>query len=83
MNLDYLRGLRVSARSAGHRIVGTFHSHPISEAVPSPRDLAEAAGNSLLLIYDVCGAELRLWRVVKKGQEVYAKQQELQVGSVT
>jgi proteasome lid subunit RPN8/RPN11 len=57
---------RVRARARGGRVVGVFHSHPISEALPSARDVAESPVNSLMLIYDVCGRETKLWRVVKK-----------------
>ena len=45
------------------RLVGIFHSHPISEAVPSKEDLRQAPLRSLMLIYDVCGREAKLWRI--------------------
>jgi proteasome lid subunit RPN8/RPN11 len=62
---------RARARSRGGRVVGAFHSHPVSEAVPSSRDIAESPVNSLMLIYDVCGRDVKLWRVVKcKGTKV-------------
>lgn len=44
-------------------VVGTFHSHPISPAVPGSSDLRRATLGNLLLIYDVCGREMKLWRV--------------------
>jgi len=50
-------------KGTGLTMVGTFHSHPISEAVPGSSDLAKAKPGSLLLIYDVCGRAARLWRV--------------------
>jgi proteasome lid subunit RPN8/RPN11 len=37
-----------SARARGLTVVGAYHSHPVSAAVPSPRDLAEAADPELL-----------------------------------
>jgi proteasome lid subunit RPN8/RPN11 len=62
---------RARARSRGGRVVGAFHSHPVSEAVPGPRDIAESPVNSFMLIYDVCGRDVKLWRVVKhKGIKV-------------
>jgi proteasome lid subunit RPN8/RPN11 len=48
----------------GHkRVVGFFHSHPISPPILSPRDVAESPANSLQLVYDVCGRDIRLYRV--------------------
>jgi len=38
---DHFAALR-AARTAGLAIVGAYHSHPRSSAVPSPTDLAEA-----------------------------------------
>jgi proteasome lid subunit RPN8/RPN11 len=58
-----LAAVRKDAQPSGNEVVGTFHSHPISPAVPSRGDLRDARLNSLLLIYDVCGREIRLWRV--------------------
>lgn len=43
------------------KVVGTFHSHPVSEAIPGTRDYAAMSVRSLQLIYDVCGCEVRLW----------------------
>jgi proteasome lid subunit RPN8/RPN11 len=57
---------RARARSRGGRVVGAFHSHPVSEAVPSLSDIADSPVNSLMLIYDVCGRDVKLWRVVKQ-----------------
>jgi desampylase len=68
---------RRAARLRGSRVVGMFHSHPISEPVPSRRDLAEAPGNSLMLIYDVCGASAKLWRVKLRNGKKSANEQSL------
>lgn len=54
---------RSQARLDGNRVVGWFHSHPISIAVPTEGDIQHAPINSLMLVYDVCGREARLWRV--------------------
>ena len=68
VSTSQLRGLRkpqkVLARKAGKTVLGTFHSHPISEAIPSPGDFmgAGSLSDSLMLIYDVCGIEARLGR---------------------
>jgi proteasome lid subunit RPN8/RPN11 len=61
-----LRNIQKALKSTGKKIVGTFHSHPISEAVPSPSDSHRAKLNSLMLIYDVCGREIRLWKIKMK-----------------
>ena len=39
---DHFAALR-AARTAGLSVVGAYHSHPRSPAVPSPTDLAEAS----------------------------------------
>ena len=51
----------------GIEIVGTFHSHPASEAVPGPNDVKYAENDSLMLIFDCIGNEGRLWHI-KDGQ---------------
>ena len=35
-----------SARSEGKRVIGAYHSHPKTAALPSPSDIAEASGGS-------------------------------------
>jgi proteasome lid subunit RPN8/RPN11 len=58
--------VRVQARRSrgrGERVLGTFHSHPISEATLSRGDLARGFFGGYELIYDVCGREFRLWRL--------------------
>ena|SRR5579872_3969434 len=47
----------------GMQVLGDFHSHPISEAIPGPRDIQMAKSGSLMLIYDVCGRQARLWEI--------------------
>ncbi len=54
---------RRRARQGGGRLVGFFHSHPVSSAVLSQSDMAESPTNVLHLVYDVCGREARLYRV--------------------
>jgi proteasome lid subunit RPN8/RPN11 len=62
---EYLRARR-EIRNEGKHPIGTFHSHPTSQAIPSKKDLAHAALKSLCLIYDVCGRTPRLWKIVKR-----------------
>ncbi len=50
---------------AGWRVLGSFHSHPISDAFPGDADKARAFYRGFELIYDVCGRSARLWRFYK------------------
>jgi proteasome lid subunit RPN8/RPN11 len=70
---EYLRARR-EIRELGKHPIGTFHSHPISEAIPAKSDLTGAALNSLCLIYDVCGRIARLWKIVKRRDRRYANE---------
>jgi len=61
---DHIQARR-AARAAGLEVVGFYHSHPRSAAVPSPRDLADASyPNHLYLIVGLLGeaAEVGLYR---------------------
>jgi len=42
---------------------GTYHSHPVSEAYPSSRDIEESEESTFMLIHDVCGRVSMLWWV--------------------
>ena len=70
---DYLKN-REAIRQMGKRVLGTFHSHPISEAIPGPGDLKGIALNSFCLIYDVCGREPRLWKIMKRRNKRVAQE---------
>jgi proteasome lid subunit RPN8/RPN11 len=52
--------------SRGARVVGVFHSHPVSPAMLGVGDRRAAMPNSLQLVYDVCGLDARLWRVTRR-----------------
>jgi proteasome lid subunit RPN8/RPN11 len=64
INLCEFRQARTQLRLFGVRYMGIFHSHPISEAKPGPGDIRGAPKNSFMLIYDVCGTDARLWKLV-------------------
>src|SRR5229473_1087382 len=70
---EYLRARR-QIRELGKYPIGTFNSHPISEATPAKSDLTGVALNSLCLIYDVCGRTARLWKIVKRQHRRYANE---------
>jgi len=62
--VDHIRARR-DARDAGLDVVGFYHSHPHSAAVPSETDLAEASYvNHLYAIVGVQGeaADVRVYR---------------------
>ncbi|MBI2834635.1 MAG: M67 family metallopeptidase [Acidobacteria bacterium] len=44
---DHFAAIR-AARAAGLEVVGAYHSHPSSSAIPSARDLAESNDSSFL-----------------------------------
>lgn len=61
--LDHFAAIK-QARASGLAVVGAYHSHPASAAVPSPRDLAEAEDPDLLhLIVGLPQRELRAYRL--------------------
>jgi proteasome lid subunit RPN8/RPN11 len=54
---DHFAALR-RARLLGGAIIGAYHSHPVTPAVPSPRDLDESADPTLIhLIVSLEGAD--------------------------
>ena len=61
-----LSAMRRGPHRSQQSIVGTFHSHPLTQAVPGRGDVRHATVGHLMLVYDVCGREGRLWRIVQK-----------------
>ena len=55
-----------AARAGGPQIVGCYHSHPAGDAMPSPRDAADAAPDGSLWLI-VGAGEARLFRAVTDG----------------
>jgi len=47
---------------SGYEIVGVYHSHPTSEALPSRADRAMARPTELMVIYSVSYDDLKCWR---------------------
>ena len=66
---DHLSAIR-DTRSTGYSVVGTYHSHPSSTALPSDRDLREATYTEYLYLIVSPGsgqqptAETRAYRLV-------------------
>jgi proteasome lid subunit RPN8/RPN11 len=69
-----LLALRRGVSSTDWKVVGTFHSHPISEAIPGPRDFDSLPVRQLQLIYDVCGRKSRLWTRTSKATGAIPKE---------
>ncbi len=76
IKMSDVRELRQKLKRSKKRVLGYFHSHVISEAVPSKKDISDAPINSLMLIYDVCGRTSSLYRVVgtRKRKSVIEKE---------
>ena|SRR6185295_4006905 len=66
IRLADIRAKGRAAKQIGSSVVGTWHSHIVSEARPGPGDLESARENSLMLIIDTIGREALLWRVRRK-----------------
>ncbi|SRR6266404_896327 len=69
-----LRRLQGGLRRSGQLFIGIFHSHVVGTAEPSAGDLAGAWMSHLQLVYDVCGRETRLWRVMRRGRRLSARE---------
>jgi proteasome lid subunit RPN8/RPN11 len=52
-----------AARTLGATVVGTWHSHVVSEARPGDGDVRGAYSGDLMLIFDTVGGIARLWRI--------------------
>ena len=76
-----VRLIRELARARESDLVGSFHSHPSSDAAPSRGDLAAAGVNSLILIHSVPTGQTRLWRVLLRGGKKKAREVQLAVMS--
>lgn len=65
IDIEDIREVRKTIKAKAQRILGTFHSHPVGETTPGPGDLEKGFFNGLEMIYDVCGREVKLWRIKK------------------
>ncbi len=66
ISLRTIADVRNAAQQENRRILGSFHSHPVSEAAPGSGDLKRGFFKGVELIYDVCGRSVRMWRLVKR-----------------
>lgn len=65
---DHFAAIR-SARADNLEVIGAYHSHPSSEPVPSPTDIAEANSGSdfLYVIVSLVKDEVRAYRIENGG----------------
>jgi len=47
----------------GSKIVGTFHSHVVSDPVPAESDIRGARSGDIMIIIDSLNGEVRAWRI--------------------
>ncbi|MEO5742944.1 MAG: M67 family metallopeptidase [Vicinamibacterales bacterium] len=73
---DHFAAIR-AARAQGLEVVGAYHSHPASTAMPSPTDVAEASSGSdfLYLIVSLVNDDVQAYRMAD-GEFVSIRHQE-------
>ena len=71
--------VRKAANSSNSKIIGSFHSHPSSDASPSKSDITHAGVLSLLLIHSVPTGRTRLWQIVLRDGTKKAREVQLEV----
>jgi proteasome lid subunit RPN8/RPN11 len=66
---DHFAAIR-TARAEGFEVLGAYHSHPGGEAIPSRRDIAEAADASFIYLIVSVGmgerSDVRAYRIVEE-----------------
>ena len=59
---DHFRAIK-AARAEGLEVIGAYHSHPASDPVPSPTDIAEAGSSEFVyVIVSLLNDEVRAYR---------------------
>lgn len=71
--------IRNMAQALGSGVIGSFHSHPASDATPGHNDISHAGVLSLLLIHSVPTSRTRLWQVVLRDGVKKAREVQLEV----
>lgn len=69
--------VRQAKQSSSTRVLGSFHSHPVGEAIPGASDLANGFYYGVEMIFDVCACEARLWRRMKRSKKLTAEPLDL------
>jgi proteasome lid subunit RPN8/RPN11 len=76
---DHIARVRRELRGRGLRVIGLFHSHPLTEAILGPRDRRNTPTGWLHLVYDVCGLEPKLYVIRRRKGRRRAEQLALSV----
>lgn len=63
LDLNKIKEIETKMKKRKKKVCGIFHSHPLGEARPSTEDLKITTPYRLLLIYDVCEKDLKLWKI--------------------
>jgi proteasome lid subunit RPN8/RPN11 len=58
-----IRLLQSALKIMNHKIIGTFHSHPLYIAKPSESDIQNTNDDSYMLIIDVLDKEIGFWYI--------------------
>ncbi len=64
-----VRGVLRATKTLQWTVVGTYHSHPVSDASPGRGDIEGTVDDSLMLVIDGISRDVRLWRI--KGGRSY------------
>ena len=74
-----VRRMQGLAKETNSAIIGSFHSHPSSDAQPGKGDLEHAGVHSLMMIHSVRTGQTKLWKVVLREDQKRAREVKLQV----
>jgi proteasome lid subunit RPN8/RPN11 len=58
-----VRRIVAATKVLGQEVVGTFHSHPVGDAVSGKSDIEHSVDDSLMFIFDCTGRDGRLWKI--------------------
>ena len=77
---DHIARVRRELRRRGLRVLGLFHSHPVTEAILGVRDRQNTPTGWAHLVYDVCGLEPRLFIIRRRKGRRRVERLALSVG---
>ncbi len=64
--LREIRSIQNAVERLRYRIIGTWHSHPFSDAKPGEEDIENALDDEVMLIISVTNKNAALWQVENK-----------------
>ena len=74
-----IRKVREQELKEGEEVFATFHSHPISEAIPGTMDIRTGFYHRRAMIFDCIGSEYRLWHKSKINGKIHLKELALKI----